>query len=131
MLKMTVTRRLFILVVVAAAASCLPWRGGGEDVARNGDPRLEIRNGNFQDVVVYLRMDGGESERRLGSVGGIGEQVLALPRFLGTTADAFQLLVTPIGSRASYRTERISLKPGDTLVLTVGNPVETSRWHLR
>lgn len=127
-------RRLAILVILGIllpAVSCIPWRDR-EDPWPRDRPRtvsLEVRNQHFNEVVVYLMPDG--VRQRLGTVTGVSTQMFDLPTPVAERPGGLRFMVSPIGSRETYRTETIVPSPGDIIVLTATSRLRMSHWHIR
>jgi hypothetical protein len=84
---------------------------------------------NFADVVVYLIPDG--QRRRLGMVGGLSQVNFDLEAHEDILSRPFRLAAEPIGSRATFESDYISMFAGDILVFTIAAQVERSDWRIR
>ncbi len=125
------TGGLVLGVLLSLTVACWPV---GDRVwpradSRPEETRLEVRNQNFNEVVVYLMPDG--LRQRVGMVSGLGTETFELPRHRAQFPGGFRLLVSPIGSRETYVSETVYPGQGDTIVLTVTSRVRMSHWHLR
>lgn len=119
-----------VLVVAWAGSGCArrsPSPFGGQ---RSEEPiRLEIENGNYLDVTVYVMPDG--ASHRIGQVTGASSTTLVVPRSLVPASGRFRLLVSPIGSREAYLSEDILAMPGDVVQLRVASVLRMSSWSVR
>jgi hypothetical protein len=77
---------------------------------------VTVNNSNYLDVDVFAVR--GSSRSRIGSVTGLSSATFLVPA--NRAADGnLQLLVDPIGSNATYLTDKISVSPGQHVELTV------------
>ena len=97
------------------------------------ETELSIRNANWQDVRVYMIPATGSEVVRLATVNSassvrvaIQGRVLQEIRNRGT----LRLLVRPIGTRASHRTQEVLVRPGDELLLSVANQLSLSTFFV-
>jgi hypothetical protein len=86
---------------------------------------VEVTNQNWQDVTVYVVPSG--MPRRLGTVISTCTQTFALPRTMVANG-MIQLMVAPVGSTATYRTDAIMVNPGDLIVWHVENALSLSTY---
>lgn len=105
------------------------FRGGGSP--RDEPIVVEVRNRNFADVTVHAGRDGGW--HRLGDVTGHSTATLEVPPSLGGPAAVLSFRVHAIGSPAytDYETGRLSVSPGDVVVVTVAPVLGMSSWSIR
>jgi len=73
-------------------------------------PVIQVRNRHWQDVNVYLVLEG--SRFRLGTVSSNHTERFAIGRFPGWDTQPLQLYVDPIGSTDSYTTDDFFLADG-------------------
>lgn len=111
--------RILVLLLMAALAAC----GGRSDTSdpfeRAEDPTwLEVENRASQDMTIYVIREGG-ARQRLGSATAHSSTRLRIPDRLifGATPLAFE--ADPIGSRRTSFSERITVRPGDTVLLQI------------
>jgi len=77
---------------------------------------LTVNNSNYLDVDVFAVR--GTSRARIGSVTGLSSATFLVP--VHHAADGnLQLLVDPIGSNATYMTDKIAVSPGQHVELMV------------
>lgn len=89
---------------------------------------VEITNNNFADVVIYAEHLG--ARYRLGTVTGMSQRVLEVPRSVNATSDGISLVADPIGSSETYQTQNIVTGPGDAIVLVVESNLGISRYSV-
>jgi len=75
-----------------------------------------VNNSNYLDVDVFAVR--GTSRARVGSVTGMSSATFRVPTHF-TPDGNLQLLVDPIGSNATYLTDKIAVSPGQHIELTV------------
>lgn len=78
---------------------------------------VHVVNRNFADVRVYA-ISGG-SEWRIGTVTGLTETSLTLPRFLTGTTEPITLVAYAIGGRGAAAATNLLALPGDAIVFHV------------
>ena len=84
-------------------------------VAWNAPVVLHVRNNNWLDARVYAVRQG--TRYRLGTVTSLQIEQFELPAFATTDVEGVQILVLPIGARASHLTQPMTVMPGDVLGL--------------
>lgn len=135
---MTTTRQLtqtlaigLVVGVMGATAGCA---SGGAYAPLSGTslespyPTVHVQNNNWQDVRVYLVSDAGGPPTRLGIVGSMTSQTLRIREPINGIA---QFLLRPLGTRASYTTNSVTISRGDAMRLTVQNSLTLSQLILR
>jgi acyl carrier protein len=128
------TRRGFLLALLSLLpAACWPWKRDRPGTTWTPQARrgytLQVVSQNFADVVVYLIPDG--QRRRLGMVGGLSQVNFDLEAHEDILSRPFRLAAEPIGSRATFESDYVSMFAGDVLVFTIAAQVERSDWRLR
>lgn len=121
-----------VLLLLLTALSCWPWRddpGSWAGEPRSTEIRLEVRNQNFNDAVLYLLPNG--QRRRLGVVTGLTSDSFDLAAHPEVLQGYVRLAAQPIGSRETYVTDPISAFPGDQVILTLTSQLRMSHWHVR
>ena len=130
---MNTHRRPALIVALALITGGVAANTG---CATNGYPGLEetsserqpivlrVNNNNWHDMRVYVVSESGNS-RRVGMVTGMGSAVFRLraPIASGRT----QILLRPIGTRATFVTNTVLVSPGATAELTVQNQLALSQ----
>lgn len=105
---------LFALALLSAGCSQAVKSGPPEPQA---ETTLKVQNQNFLDMNVFV-LQGGQ-RIRLGTVAGLSTQVLTIPAYIVRGSPQLRFEVDPIGGRGYPRTETISVRPGDEVVLTI------------
>lgn len=110
-----------LVLVVAAACSTSqprdPFEGGGE--AASTSIRINVENHNFNEATIRAV---GRTERRLGTVPGNGNESFTMN--WPTVNDLRVQIDILAGDR--YTTNRVTVSPGETVHLTVANPIYRS-----
>lgn len=114
---------LALLVAAAlASASCAGRRAPNpfEDPGQaSRSLRIEVENHNFNEATLRAV---ARTERRLGVVSGNGKQTFTIP---WTTVDDLQIRIDILaGDR--FTTNRVSVGPGESVQLTIQNPLYRS-----
>ena len=86
-----------------------------------------VNNSNYLDVDVFAVR--GTSRARVGSVTGLSSATFNVPAHF-TDHGSLQLLVDPIGSNATYLTDKIAVGPGQQLELTVAAILRMSSYSV-
>lgn len=104
------------------AAGCRSARQPATVAPLVGPPAvLRVTSDHTSDVRIYLVQAG--KRIRLGMVSTHGSAVFAIPAdFLGRDASA-QILISPVGGWRGLFLTLTTVYPGETLELTVGNPL--------
>jgi len=88
---------------------------------------VTVNNSNYLDVDVFAVR--GTTRSRVGSVTGLSSATFSLPTHYAPDG-SLQLLVDPIGSSATYLTDKIALGPGQHLELTVAAILRMSSYSV-
>jgi len=119
-----------LLGLLALAAGCGASRStpaspspkqdaSADSVADGRDPiRVEIDNQNYSDMDVYL-LDRG-TRVLIGSVTGLTQATLMLPKGANSTDGRVQLQADPIGAVTPIRTPQLLVAPGEKVYWTIG-----------
>ncbi len=116
-------KRLVFLVVVMILGACSqaqirdPFEGGGE--AASTSIRINVENHNFNEATIRAV---GRTERRLGTVPGNGNQSFTM----GWPAVNDLRVQIDILAGDRYTTNRVTVSPGETVHLTIANPIYRS-----
>jgi hypothetical protein len=86
-----------------------------------------VNNSNYLDVDVFAVR--GTQRSRVGSVTGLSSATFSVPAHYALNGN-LQLLVDPIGSSATYLTDRITVSPGQQLELTVAAILRMSSYSV-
>ena len=118
----------FALITGGAATTTGCASGGypGLDQATNESQPviLRVNNNNWHDMRVYVVTESGQS-RRVGMVTGMSSAVFRLRHHM--TSGQTQILLRPIGTRATFVTNMVLVQPGSTAELTVQNQLSLSQ----
>lgn len=116
-------RRYVWIPLLVAASACSqaevrdPFEGGG--TAASTSIRIEVANNNFNEATVRAV---GRTERRLGTVPGNGQESF---RLQWPAVDDLRIRIDILaGDR--YTTNRVTVSPGETVFLTIENPIYRS-----
>ena len=88
---------------------------------------VTVKNSNWLDVVVFAVR--GTTRSRVGSVTGLSSATFHVPAHYAPDGN-LQLLVDPIGSDATYLTDRIAVNPGQHVELTVTSILRMSSFSV-
>jgi hypothetical protein len=123
----TAQRLLSIGLLLMATTACFKKKSNVEPVYQ--PVTLEVINNNWQDIVIYAIV--GNTRQRLGSVPAVKHATLELPSGLVPLPGSVQLLLDPLGSRATYRTGFISIGLGQQIRLVVENQLSLTNWTVQ
>ncbi len=88
---------------------------------------VTVNNSNYLDVDVFAVR--GTSRSRLGSVTGLSSVTFQVPAHYAPDGN-LQLLVDPIGTNATYLTDKIAVGPGQHVELTVTSILRMSSYSV-
>ena len=117
------TRRFVVMMLAAlsvSTAACGSKRveTSGGDAASEATPVIVVDNRGFADMTIYL-LEGGSVRHRLGTANGLSRTRLTISRsFVGNGRD-LQFVADPIGSNRASVSQRIFVRPGDSVVMTI------------
>lgn len=121
-------RRLRLALLALVLAGC----GQRPDPDRAPAPvlpvQIEIENQNFSDVLVYV--ETGNQRVRLASVVGQDRVATTIPPTL-LFSGPLTFLAEPIGPRDFYRSDPLTISPGDRVVFRIGPQLALSSVILR
>jgi len=86
-----------------------------------------VNNSNYLDVDVFAVR--GTTRSRVGSVTGLSSATFRVPTHFAPDG-SLQLLVDPIGSNATYVTDKIAVGPGQHLEITVAAILRMSSYSV-
>jgi hypothetical protein len=115
-------------IAAAAAALTIDVAACATHHAASAAPKAErtavtVKNDNWMDMAVFAVR--GSSRLRIGFVTGMSRGTFTIPADFCPDG-VLQLLVDPVGSNATYLTERISVSSGQRVELTVGTVLAMS-----
>jgi hypothetical protein len=106
-----------LLALAASSAACRTASRANYDDERQAETTVSVENQDFLDMTIYVLQSG--QRIRLGVAPGHNTTVLKIPDYLVTAGSELQLLCDPIGATREPMSERITVFPGDQLVLIV------------
>jgi hypothetical protein len=105
-----------LIAGVAACSHAAKHAGDRDDVRLT--TRVHVENQAFLDMNVYVISDGG-GRTRLGTVTGNTNQDFVIPDYIVGPANSVRFLVEPIGSNRAPISNSLSVRPGQTVTLTI------------
>ena len=115
-------RLAWLLAVAVAATGCAKLRTAPNPFEEGVDERvitIEVENHNFNDATLRAV---ARVERRLGVVSGNGRQTFTIP---WSNVDDLRISIDILaGDR--FTTNRVSVSPGESVFLTIQNPLYRS-----
>lgn len=113
--------RRTVQLAVALGLSFSLGACGGKRVPETADPQgstmLEVKNNSYLDHNIYLLQ--GLQRVRMGTARGLATSRFEIPRQYVFGVSSLQFLADPIGSNVTPISERISVAPGDIVVLEI------------
>ena len=105
--------------MLATVAACShATRHANDEEGGQATTRVHVENQAFLDMNVYVIGDGG-SRQRLGSVTGNTNQDFVIPDYIIGPANTVRFLVEPIGANRAPISNSLSIRPGETVTLTI------------
>lgn len=116
------------LMTALSVPACAPTTGAAPAAAMAPEQQttVEVTNRNWRQVVVYLEADG--MRHRLGIVNTGKTQQFAMPRSVSLASGDVRLVADPIGTDDVFSTERIPVRRGQEIELTVQNQLPISSY---
>jgi len=118
-MKFAFARLATVAALIAGVAACshaAKHAGDRDDVQLPA--RVHVENRAFLDMNVYVISDGG-SRTRLGTVTGNTDAEFVIPDYIVGPANSVRFLVEPIGSNRAPISNSLSVRPGETVTLTI------------
>jgi len=118
-MKIQFARLAIAVVMIGVAAACshsAKHVEDGEDF--NAVTRVQVENQAFLDMNIYVLSDGG-GRRRLGTVTGNTNQTFVIPQDVIGPANSVRFLAEPIGANRAPVSNSLSVRPGQTVTLTI------------
>jgi hypothetical protein len=103
-----------VLWMVVAATGCVRKAG---PVVRPEPTFLEVDNRRFNDMAIYAV--NGSRRVRIGTATGNVTSKMRIPANVVSSVGEVQFLADPIGGSRTGVSERIFVRPGDTVKLTI------------
>ena len=118
-MKSHFARLATVLAMVASVAACSHTASHAGDADElHLVTRVHVENRAFLDMNVYVIGDGG-GRTRLGTVTGNTDQDFVIPEYIVGPANTVRFLVEPIGSNRAPISNSLSVRPGQTVTLTI------------
>ena len=108
-----------LLTLAASSSGCRTASRANRDDERQPKSGVSIENREFVDMNVYALRSG--QRFRLGIASGHSTTVLGIPDYLVKAGDELQFVCDPIGAVREQLSERMTVYPGDQLVLIIYN----------
>ena len=122
-------RRILALALLTVTLTSCFWKKKPGEIVDTSPVTLEVHNNNWADIVIYAVVDG--SRHRIGSVGAINKLTIELPIGVVRLPGHVELLLDPLGSRATFRTGAISVGFGNHIRLVVENELRLTSWSVQ
>jgi hypothetical protein len=113
-----------LLLLLTATFACGRERTAQASELQTDEAVLTVQNEYLNDVAVYAIRAG--SKVRVATVYGFKTETIPIKASILSGAGSVRLLIEPLGSVASHVTEPITVLPGDSVELTVRNPINLS-----
>ena len=110
-----------VLAAMVATAACASRRAGtaaGDAATADSASVIVVDNRGFDNMTIYL-LESGTVRRRLGSANGLSKVRLPIPRSVVGNGRELQFIADPIGSSRASVSQRIFVRPGDEVVMTI------------
>ena len=102
----------------AAGTACSHARSSAEsETEPQAATTVKVDNQNYQDFDVYVL--GAGQRIRLGRVASLSSEVFTIPPAIVSISIDLRFELHAIGARTNPRTERITVRPGDQVQLTI------------
>jgi hypothetical protein len=105
-----------IIATVGACSHNAKRAGDSDDL--HPTTRVHVENQAFLDMNVFV-LTGGGGRTRLGTVTGNTNQDFVIPEYVVGPANSVRFFVEPIGSNRTPISDEISIRPGETVTLTI------------
>ena len=114
-----------LMLLLAATFACGRERTAQASELQSTDESvLTVKNDYLNDVAIYAIRAG--SKTRIATVYGFKSETIPIKTSIISGASSVRLLIEPLGSTAAHLTEPITVLPGDSVELTVRNPINLS-----
>lgn len=118
-MRVQLTRLATVVAMLATVAACShATRNARDDDGPQPTTRVRVENRAFLDMNVYVISDGG-GRQRLGTVTGNTDQEFVIPEYIIGPANSVRFLVEPIGANRAPISNSLSVRPGQTVTLTI------------
>ncbi len=117
-MKSQFARLAAVVAMIATVGACNHTAKHAEDDDLHPVTRVHVENQAFLDMNVYV-LTGGGGRTRLGTVTGNTNQDFVIPEYVVGPANSVRFFVEPIGSNRTPISDEISIRPGQTVTLTI------------
>ena len=118
-MRVQLARLATVAAMLATVAACShATRHMRDDEGGQVTTRVHVENQNFLDANVYVIGDGGARER-LGMITGNTNQDFVIPDHIVRPANSVRFMIEQIGSNAAPISESLTIRPGETVTLTI------------
>ena len=118
-MRVQLARLATVVAMVASIAACShATRHMRDDEGGQVTTRVHVENQNFLDANVYVIGDGG-ARQRLGMITGNTNQDFVIPDYIISPANSVRFMIEQIGSNAAPISESLTIRPGETVTLTI------------
>jgi hypothetical protein len=109
---------LAAIVGFAAACGSRTMQTSAGDVAPDSATVLIVDNQGLLEMTIYL-LEGGSVRRRLGTASGLRKTRIPIASTIVGNGRELQFVADPIGSRGNAVSQRIYVRRGDEVMLTI------------
>jgi hypothetical protein len=118
-MKAQLARLATVVAMLATVAACShATRQMRDDEGGQATTRVHVENQNYLDANVYVIGDGG-ARQRLGMITGNTNQDFVIPNYIVSPANTVRFMIEPIGSNVAPISESLTIRPGETVTLTI------------
>jgi hypothetical protein len=106
-----------LLALATSSSACRTASRANDSDERQAKTTVSVDNREFADMSVYVLRSG--QRFRLGIASGHSTTLLRIPDYLVEAGNELQFLCDPIGAAREEVSDRMTVFPGDELVLTI------------
>jgi hypothetical protein len=106
-----------LLALAASTSACRTASRANDADEHQAKTTVSVDNREYVDMSIYVLRDG--QRLRLGIASGHSTTVLSVPDYLVKAGNDLQFLCDPIGAAREQVSERMTVYPGDQLVLII------------
>ena len=117
------TRKMLVPLLALALVAFAPPQAVG-DTVKVSAVRIRVVNDNWQDMRVYVVVDGRRV--RLGTVGSLATEDLKLRQSIVGPSAVVQFVAVPLGRRTASHAQRLVIFKGDVLEYRIENSIGLS-----
>lgn len=109
---------VFAMLSGAAACSARDIETSAGEVALEDSAFVVVDNRNLNDFTIYI-LEGGTARRRLGRANALQTTRIPIPRSLIGNGRDLQFLADPFAASGNAVSQRIFVRPGDAVQLSI------------